>query len=145
MRYWFKGDNTALDGIHPKAFVAVRQYREVAGIAAGPLFRPQANRGSEKLANRRMHKNTMARLIQSYLNRVPGGMVPRQNAHGEEVLFSYFTPHSLRATTATLLDQRDVPRVRIQELLKHAKPETTDGYCQNEWAPRDSASHAMPL
>ena len=76
----------------------------------------------------------MTDLLQSYLDRVPGGMEPTRTGDGEEVLVSVFSPHSIRATTATILDGQEVARAKIQKLLGHKKPETTDGYCQTEHA-----------
>jgi site-specific recombinase XerD len=145
VRYWQKGGKQETEGIHSKAFVAVRQYRDAARITSGALFRPRANRSSKKLADRPMSERGMSELLQGYLDRVPGGLEPRRNASGEEGIVSVFSPHSLRATTATILDGQRVPRARIQALLAHKKPETTDGYCRTEYTGRDSASHAMPL
>lgn len=146
VRYWQKGDrNEKPQGVNSKAFVAVRQYRDAAKITSGALFRPRANRSSEKLADRHMSERGMTDLLQSYLDRVPGGMEPTRTESGEEVLVSVFSPHSIRATTATILDGQEVTRAKIQKLLGHKKPETTDGYCQTEHAGRDSASHQMPL
>ena len=145
VRYWQKGDKEETDGINSKAFVAVRQYRDAGTITSGPLFRPRANRNSKKLADRPVSERGMSAILQSYFDRIPGGLEPRRNDDGEEVLVPVFSPHSIRATTATILDSQEVQRAKIQKLLGHKKPETTDGYCQTEHAGRDSASHLMPL
>ena len=146
VRYWQKGDKKEKpQGIHSKAFVAVRQYKEAAQITSGPLFRPRRNRNTEKLSTRPMSERGMSRLLQSYLDRIPGAMEKRRDKDGNEILVSKFTPHSFRATFATILDQQGVQRPKIQKALGHKKPETTDGYCRTEYTGRDSASHQMPL
>lgn len=144
--YWQKGDRKEKpQGMHPKAFVAVEKYKAVAEVTSGALFRPQAGRKVVTLADRAMSGSAMSQLLQRYLDRVSGGIVLRRDSGGQEVSVSHFSPHSIRATFATVLDQQGVPRPKIQAGLGHAKPETTDGYCQTEFAGRDAASHAMPI
>ena len=143
-RIWIKGDEIEERGLHPKAWVAVKQYKERVGIQVGPLFRPRANRNTTLLASRPMSASSVERVLKRYLYQVPGGTEPVE-VDGEVVERPLFRPHSVRATTATVLDKQGVHRPKIQHLLAHKKPETTDGYCENEWAGRESASHAMPL
>jgi integrase len=55
------------------------------------------------------------------------------------------TPHSLRATTATLLDEAGVGIKKIQELLGHRDIRVTQNYIQHAHDTRKSASHEVPL
>ena len=146
VRYWQKGNKKEdAQGIHSKAFVAVCQYKAAAGITSGPLFRPRANRNTDKLADRAVSTSGMTKILQDYLNLLPDAWELRRNKEGEEVRVPKFSPHSFRATFATLLDQKGVGRPKSQNALGHKKPETTDGYCRNEYSGRESASHDMPL
>ena len=54
-------------------------------------------------------------------------------------------PHSLRATTATLLDEAGVPIKRIQELLGHKDIRVTQAYIKLLRDTKKSASHDVPL
>ena len=56
-----------------------------------------------------------------------------------------FSPHSLRATTATLLDEANIPLKRIQELLGHKDIRVTQQYIKELRDTRKSASHDVPL
>jgi len=49
-----------------------------------------------------------------------------------------FTPHSARATLATLLDRMGEPLQKIQHLLGHANPSTTQTYTHNVVEYKDS-------
>jgi site-specific recombinase XerD len=61
------------------------------------------------------------------------------------LIVSVYHPHCLWATTATLVHEGGVHPDKIQKLLDHKKPKTTQGYNKQKVKPRDSASHAMPL
>jgi integrase len=52
-----------------------------------------------------------------------------------------YTPHSLRATTATLLDEAGVGIKKIQELLGHRDIRVTQTYIKLGNDTRKSASH----
>lgn len=56
-----------------------------------------------------------------------------------------FTPHSLRATTATLLLDAGVDIRKVQELLGHRHITTTQVYDKRRRSTSDSASHDVPI
>src|SRR5262249_50120703 len=98
-----KGDKRRTIGLHSVAAAAIAEYLEKAEIKSGPLFRPRLNPRSTKLGKRRMNDTTMYRLIESYLERLPGAMKEMELPDGPTTRQGTYTPHSLSATTATLL------------------------------------------
>ena len=64
---------------------------------------------------------TMCRLLQGYLSRVPGSIREEEVAGAEgavrKVKRCVYTPHSLRATTATLLLEAGVDIIKEKDLL----------------------------
>ena len=94
-----------------------------------------------------MSQATMYGLLLSYLERVPGGMVEEECDDGRwlEQERCRYSSHSLRATTATLLDEAGVPIKRIQELLGHKDIRVTQAYIKLLRDTKKSASHDMPL
>jgi site-specific recombinase XerD len=56
-----------------------------------------------------------------------------------------YSPHSLRATSATLLLDSGVPIEAVQDLLDHKHITTTQIYDKRRRSVRDSASHKMPI
>jgi integrase len=97
-----KGDKRRTIGLHFAAAQAISEYIETANLTSGPLFRPRLNPRSMKLADRPMDQVTMYRLIQSYLERLPGAHKEVIGPDGTPRRRCIYTPHSLRATTATL-------------------------------------------
>jgi len=55
-----------------------------------------------------------------------------------------YTPHSLRATTATLLLDAGVDIAKVQELLGHRHITTTQIY-DKRWRTMAEASHDVPI
>src|SRR5690606_14582479 len=94
-----KGDKRRTIGIHFAAAEAFSEYMKKAGIESGPLFRPRHGPTSVSLANRSMNATSMYLLIRSYLERLPGAM----RTEADRKKHCLYSPHSLRATTATLL------------------------------------------
>jgi integrase len=120
LRLHEKGDRRRTIGLHFNAAQAIGEHIEKAGITSGPLFRAQAApKSREKLSNRSMDSATMYRVIQGYLRRLPGAMKKKQIEDGSEVEYCVYTPHSLRATTATLLLDAGVDIKKVQDLLGH--------------------------
>ena len=85
----------------------------------------------------------MYNLIRGYLERLPRAMRPV--AEGSTLRRCIYTPHSLRATTATLLLKAGVELVEVQELLGHKHVTTTQIYDKRVRQTRDSASHKIPF
>ena len=56
-----------------------------------------------------------------------------------------YSPHSLRATAATLLLDSGVAIESVQDLLDHKHITTTQIYDKRRRSVRDSASHKMPF
>jgi transposase len=140
-----KGDKRRTIGIHIAAVDAVREYITQAGITAGPLFRPRLNPRSQRLANRGMSERTMYRLIMSYLERLAGAMHDVELEDKTVVRSCIYTPHSLRATTATLLLDASVDIRKVQDLLGHRHITTIQIYDKRRISTSESASHDVPI
>src|SRR5215213_5567444 len=140
-----KGGKRRTMGLHFAAAQAINEYVEAAGITSGPLFRPQKNSRNEELADRHMNPVTMYLLIQSYLSRLPGALVEEERPDGTKAKRCIYTPHSLRATTATLLLDAGVDIRKVQELLGHRHITTTQIYDKRRRSTAESASHDVPI
>jgi integrase len=77
----------------------------------------------------------MYNLLLGYLERLPGAMKEEQRPDGSTVRRCVYTPHSLRATTATLLLDANVDIVKVKELLEHRHVTTTQIYDKRLRAP----------
>jgi integrase len=124
-------------GVHAHCAEAVREYVAAAGIVAGPLFRARKNSRSRGLGETAISTPSMYRMLLGYLEQLPHSLVEGGGCR--------YSPHSLRATTATLLDEAKVPIKRIQELLGHKDIRVTQGYIKLLRDTRKSASHDVPL
>jgi site-specific recombinase XerD len=112
-----KGDKRRTIGLHFSAAQAIQEYVERAGITSGPLFRPRLNSRSRKLGERALDETTMYRLIQSYLERLPGAMKEMTGEAGSLRAQCIYTPHSLRATTAIYADATGLEVTQIAERM----------------------------
>lgn len=128
-------------GINFIAAEALRDYVKTAEISGGPLFRARASARSDKLSDHPIAQVSLYRILMHYLERIPGAMVDA--ADGEKRC--RYTPHSLRATTATLLDEAGVGIKKIQDLLGHRDIRVTQTYIKLGHDTRKSASHEVPL
>lgn len=141
-----KGDKRRTIGLHFHAAQAITEYIEKAELTGGPLFRARLNPRSQKLSAEPMHPATMYRLLETYLEHLPG--VPKeggsQGRNGKKRR-SVYTPHSLRATTATLLLDAGVDIRKVQDLLGHRHITTTQIYDKRRRSTSESASHEVPL
>ena len=140
-----KGDKHRTIGLHYVAGQAIAEYIDAAGLTSGPLFRARLNPRSRKLGKRAMDATTMYRLIQSYLRQLPGVIREAVQPDGSLTRKSLYTPHSLRATTATLLLDASVDIVKVQDLLGHRHVTTTQIYDKRRRTTAESASHDMPI
>lgn len=92
-----------------------------------------------------MDAATMYRLIDGYLKQLPGAMKKLELPEGGEIDHCIYTPHSLRATTATLLLDAGVDIKKVQDLLGHAHITTTQIYDKRRISTSESASHDVPI
>ena len=131
-------------GIHFTAAEAIADYVAQAELKDGPLFRPRKNSRSRKLADTPFDPSTMYRLIMSYLERLPRDARAKDGDDAQAAPCPY-SPHSLRATSATLLLGAGVDIRKVQELLGHRHITTTQIYDKRRIAAAEGASHDMPI
>jgi hypothetical protein len=87
-----------------------------------------------------MTERTMNRVLMGYLERLPGAMHEVELPDGSKVRLCIYSPHSLRATTATLLLDSGVAIEGVQDLLDHKHITTTQTYDKRRRAVKNSAS-----
>jgi len=140
-----KGDKRRTIGLNFQAAQAIAEYIEKAGLSSGPLFRPRLNSRSQKLAGSAMSSSTLWRAVAAYLKQLPGSFKEDRQSDGSTTSQSVFTPHSLRATTATLLLDAGVDIVKVKELLGHRHITTTQIYDKRRRSTSESASHLLAI
>jgi site-specific recombinase XerD len=141
-----KGDKRRTIGLHFQAAQAIAEYIEKAELKSGPLFRPRLNPRSRKLAGRFMDPASLYRLVESYLEQLPGAeSAEMKEEDGQARERRVYTPHSLRATTATLLLDAGVDITKVQHLLGHSHITTTQIYDKRRRSTAESASHDVPI
>ena len=145
LRLHEKGDKRRTIGLHFTAAQAITEYLTKAAITSGPLFRPRLGPRSQKLADRPLEASGMYLVIESYLERLPGAMKEEQLVDGSIVRRCMYTPHSLRATTATLLLDANVDIVKVKDLLGHRHVTTTQIYDKRRRSTSESASHLLAI
>jgi len=145
IRFHLKGGRLKTKGLHYLAAEAIQEYITAAKLESGPLFRPRSSSKGERLADRRMTERSMNRLLLSYLERLPGAVQEVELPTGEKDKHCVYSPHSLRATTATLLLDAGEPIESVQDLLDHKHITTTQIYDKRRRSVRDSASHKVPI
>ncbi len=83
--------------------------------------------------------------MQRYLEQLPGAMKDEQLPDGSIARRCLYTPHSLRATTATLLLDANVDIIKVQNLLGHRHVTTTQIYDKRRRSTSESASHLLAI
>jgi site-specific recombinase XerD len=144
LRVTEKGNRRRTIGLNRRAAEAIHQYLQIARLESGPLLRPRLNARSNKLAECRMSYPTAYRLLNNYFSRLPGA-TKEVAVDGRTRSKCIYTPHSTRATTATLLleDGQDIRKV--QELLGHRHVTTTQIYDKRRRQTSEGASHDVPI
>ncbi len=74
-----------------------------------------------------------------------GSVKEHQNPDGTVSRICIYTPHSLRATTATLFLDAGVNIQKVQDLLGHRHITTTQIYDKRRRSTAESASHDVPI
>jgi integrase len=147
LRLHEKGDKRRIIGLHFTAAQAISEYLAKAGLTSGPLFRPRLGPRSQKLAARPLEASALYLLLQHYLEQLPGATKEEQLSDGSTIRRCIYTPHSLRATTATLLLDANVDIVKVKDLLGHRHITTTQIYDKRRrstWV-AESASHLLAI
>ena len=144
-----KGNKHRRIGLHFAAAEAIAEYISKAGLTSGPLFRAQRHSKVKELGENPIGLVTMYNVLQSYLSRLPGSMI-EEEVVGEDgvtrkVKRCIYTPHSLRATTATLLLDAGVDIIKVKDLLGHRHVTTTQGYDKRRRSLKQGASHDVPI
>jgi site-specific recombinase XerD len=139
-----KGNKRRTVGLHFASAEAISEYIKHAELKSGPLFRARKGTWSEELSERSIHENSMSAIIMSYLCKLPGS-TKEELAGRNSVKRCLYSPHSLRATTATLLLSAGVDIRKVQELLGHRHVTTTQIYDKRRIQASQSASHDVPI
>jgi site-specific recombinase XerD len=145
LRLQEKGDRRRTIGLHYAAAQALREYIDRANFTSGPLFRAQRHARVDGLGSDAMNPHTMWCILKRYLEQLPNAFRERELANGTKRMECVYTPHSLRATAATLLLDSGVDIMEVKELLGHRHVTTTQIYDKRRRATREGASHKMPL
>lgn len=145
LRLHEKGGKRRTVGIHFAAAEAIKEYVSESGLTGGPLFRARKGPWSKELSEKPIDEVSMWRVVESYLSRLPGATHEVKLEDGTTRLESVYTPHSLRATTATLLLDAGVDITKVQELLGHRHLTTTQIYDKRRRSHKESASHDVPI
>ena len=91
----------------------------------------------------------MYNLVQGFLSRLPGSLREEEVTDGDgtvrKVKHCIYTPHSLRATTATLLLDAGVDITKVKELLGHRLVTTTQIYDKRRRSLKEGASYDVPI
>jgi site-specific recombinase XerD len=144
-----KGDKHRRIGLHFAAAEAISEYIKKAELKRGPLFRAQRNSRVRELGDKHMTTVTMYKLLQGYLTRLPGAMIEEdvvaEDGSVRKVTRCVYTPHSLRATTATLLLDAGVDIIKVKDLLGHRHVTTTQIYDKRRRSLKEGASHDVPI
>ena len=87
----------------------------------------------------------MWRTVENYLMQLPGSVKEVQLPDGSTVRQSVYTPHSIRATNATLLLDDGVNIIKVKDLLGHRHITTTQIYDKRRRFTSEGASHLLTI
>ena len=113
--------------VHPEALTRIHDYLAVGGHIdekPSPLFRPVRNLITHTL-DRHLNTSSVFRLVRKYGIQVGIGSSP-------------FSPHSLRATSATNALEHSADIAKVQQWLGHANVSTTRLYDRRKSRPEES-------
>ena len=88
---------------------------------------------------------TLWRAVEGYLVQLPSALKEALLPDGSTSRQSVYTPHSLRATTATLLLDAGVDIIKVKEFLGHRHVTTTQIYDKRRRSTSESASHLLAI
>jgi site-specific recombinase XerD len=145
LRVTEKGNRRRTIGLNVQAARAIRDYLAQAQLTRGPLFRPRLNPRSRKLGEGCMSYPTAHRLLLGYFTQLPGALREVEDGNGLVWKKCLYTPHSTRATTATLLLEAGEDIRKVQELLGHRHVTTTQIYDKRRRQTSEGASHHVPI
>jgi integrase len=140
-----KGGKRRTVGIHFAAAEAIKEYIRDAGLTGGPLFRARRSSRGKDLSQEPIDEVSLWRVVEGYLTRLPGASHEVTTPGGTTRRECVYTPHSLRATTATLLLDAGVDITKVQGLLGHRHLTTTQIYDKRRRSHSVSASHDVPI
>ena len=145
LRITEKGNRRRTIGLNLSAAEAIGEYIRISGLISGPLFRPRLNPNSSKLGTRPMSYPTALRLLKHYFAQLPDSL--KEVSADDQItrMKCIYTPHSTRATTATLLLEKGVDIRKVQELLGHRHVTTTQIYDKRRQQTSEGASHDVPI
>ena len=145
LRITEKGNRRRTIGLNRTAANAIGEYIKIAGLTSGPLFRPRLNPRRCKLRDSRMSYPTAHRLLQHYFSQLPDSLKQIADENQLAKTKCIYTPHSTRATTATLLLEDGEDIRKVQELLGHRHVTTTQIYDKRRRQTSEGASHRVPI
>jgi integrase len=91
----------------------------------------------------------MYNLVQGFRSRLPGSLREEEVTDGDgtvrKIKHCIYTPHSLRATTATLPLDAGVDITKVKELLGHRLVTTTQIYDKRRRSLKEGASYDVPI
>jgi integrase len=126
----------------------ITEYIEKAGLTRGPLFRARRYRRPE-LGERPIGGVTMYNLLQGYLPWLTGSMrvdeLLGEDGAARKLTRCVYTPHSLRATSASLPLEAGVDILEVKELLGHRHATTTRIYDERPRSLKGDAPHDVPI
>lgn len=140
-----KGDRRRSIGLHVAAAGAIQEYIDHCRLSSGPLFRTQQNAKSNLLGMKPLRPLAMYRILMRYLRALPGSTREFVRPDGSTSRECVYSPHSLRATAATLLLDAGIDICKVQELLGHSSVTTTQIYDKRRRRAAEGASHEVPI